>query len=374
MKLLKQIKNRNLEGIDEFQLSLFIHLILLLILTIYFAVYKTEIKKVNKISVPVKLFAATDRPKAGSVAEAKDISGAKPTEGNSQKAIKPETAPVKKVETKTIKANTASVAKPAPKPAPKPTAKKVTKKQAIVSTPKTEPKSLITNTKPKPNTTIVKTDIASAKTTAAVVPIKVAEEAKPVIVQNEPEKKPVIIKPTHLSPSFDIKSDYALTPSRTAPLTSEISDSMFSAEISEMLMPDSMFENEMEQVAVQDFFENKTGIEENSDKGSGIFAIGSIEAFGGNSDNFSAPGIVKRVEPDYPDWARQKGVHGNAVYRVLILPSGTVGDVVTMSSTIDPKLAINGAQSLRRWIFTPVLISGEPQETWVKITVQYELN
>jgi periplasmic protein TonB len=139
-------------------------------------------------------------------------------------------------------------------------------------------------------------------------------------------------------------------------------------------MPDSMFENEMEQVAVQDFFENKTGIEETSDKGSGIFAIGSIEAFGGNSDNFSAPGIVKRVEPDYPDWARQKGVHGNAVYRVLILPSGTVGDVVTMSSTIDPKLAINGAQSLRRWIFTPVLISGEPQETWVKITVQYELN
>jgi hypothetical protein len=97
---------------------------------------------------------------------------------------------------------------------------------------------------------------------------------------------------------------------------------MFCAEISEMLMPDSMFENEMEQVSVQDFFENKTGIEENSDKGSGIFAIGSIEAFGGNSDNFSAPGIVKRVDPDYPDWARQKGVQGNAGYRYTILQAG----------------------------------------------------
>ncbi|MDD3000968.1 MAG: TonB family protein [Candidatus Riflebacteria bacterium] len=375
MKILKQIKNRSIEGIDELQLSMLIHLFLLLILTVYFAIYKTEIKKLDKISVPIKLFAAAEKPKAGSVAEVKNVSGAKPAKGNSQKAIKTETKTAKKVETKAVKTKTASVAKPKKKAAPKSTANKVTQKKAIASAPKTETKKIITkNTEAKPNTTIKKTDISSAKTTAAVVPIKVAEDAKPVVVQNEPVQKNEIIKPTHITPSFDVASDYTVTPSMSTPLSSEISDSMFSTEISEMLMPDSMFENEMEEVAVQDYFENKTGIEETSDTGSGIFSIGSIEAFGGNNDNFSAPGIVKRVEPDYPDWARQKGVHGNAVYRVLILPSGTVGDVVTMSSTIDPKLAINGAQSLRRWIFTPVLINGEPQETWVKITVQYELN
>ena len=140
-----------------------------------------------------------------------------------------------------------------------------------------------------------------------------------------------------------------------------------------LLMPESMLDDSMMFSSPVDVPSPVTG-DTNGNKGNGLFEVGSIEAFGGNSENFIAPKIISRVQPEYPDWARKEGVHGSAVYRVLILQSGTVGDVVTMSSTIDPKLAINGAQALRRWVFTPVLNNGAPQETWVKISVQYELN
>jgi outer membrane biosynthesis protein TonB len=107
--------------------------------------------------------------------------------------------------------------------------------------------------------------------------------------------------------------------------------------------------------------------------GGGEMQIDGIESIGGGSDRFSPPQVISRVLPDYPGWARKSGVKGQAIYRVLIQESGTVGDVVNLAGTIDPRLAVVGAQSLRRWVFTPVMVNGEPRETWVKLTVQFKL-
>jgi protein TonB len=108
--------------------------------------------------------------------------------------------------------------------------------------------------------------------------------------------------------------------------------------------------------------------------GGGEMEIGQIESLAGGSERFEPPSIVSRVLPEYPSWARQQGINGQAVYKVLIQPAGTVGDVMMLSSTIDPKLAIIGSQALRRWVFTPVIVGGEPRETWVRITVQFQLH
>lgn len=107
--------------------------------------------------------------------------------------------------------------------------------------------------------------------------------------------------------------------------------------------------------------------------GGGEMEIGGIETLAGGTERYEPPTVISRVLPDYPEWAREKGINGQAVYKVLIQESGTVADVLTLASTIDPKLAIIGSQSLRRWVFTPVLIGGEPKETWVRITVQFTL-
>ncbi|MBF0544936.1 MAG: TonB family protein [Candidatus Riflebacteria bacterium] len=118
---------------------------------------------------------------------------------------------------------------------------------------------------------------------------------------------------------------------------------------------------------------DSTAGEKSVGSGGDEFSVCDLESFGDQTKNFSPPSIVSKVLPEYPEWARKKGINGQAVYKVLIMESGTVGDVIHLSSTIDPKMAIVGAQALRRWVFTPVLDGGEPIRTWVKITVQFQL-
>ncbi|MFZ5951235.1 MAG: energy transducer TonB [Candidatus Rifleibacteriota bacterium] len=341
MKILKFLKHREIEGADELKLSLMLHLALLLALSAFFVWRQASAQPLKKEVVPVKLISPVAKPRIGSGPKAEKKEGARTAEGKTKKLVK-------KTEKK-------PVAKTVAKKETKPAAKPVEKKQTAVAKEETkEPVSENTNKTPiQSETAVTKTD--------------------PAVVQ-EVKKEILPIKPVHNTPTFDAVSHIAPGESASTEIDPEFAGLEMSNP-SESLMPDSFLEDEREVSMPEDYVPAPTGIEKpENNEGSGLFEIGSIESFGGNGDNFSAPGIVQKVLPEYPAWARKSGVHGNAVYRVLIQPSGTVGDVVTMSSTIDPKLAINGAQALRRWVFTPVLRNGEPQETWVKITVQYQLN
>ena len=110
------------------------------------------------------------------------------------------------------------------------------------------------------------------------------------------------------------------------------------------------------------------------EKGGGSVEVAGVEALGGGSESFVAPRIVSQVLPEYTEWARKKGVKGQVVYKVLIQAAGTVGEVAPLSATVDSRLTVIGAQALRRWVFTPVLVGGEPCETWVRITMQFHLS
>ena len=341
MKLLKSEKNLKFEGIDELKLSLLLHLALLLVLSVFFAWRQASAQPVKKEVVPVKLIAPVAKPRIGSGEKPEKKTGAKVAKGKTTKVVK-----------KTRKKVAPKVSE---KKVTKPSAKPEKKKQTIVA-PKVESKAVET---PKTETPL-KSEVAVTK-------------QEPAVVQ-EPIKENVPIKPVHNSPTFDNIGSLSSGENNSTEIDPELAGLAMSNPIEE-LMPDSFLEEEKEVAIPDEFVPAPTGVDSTpKDNGSGLFEIGAIESFGGNGENFSAPGIVQKILPDYPAWARKTGVHGNAVYRVLIQPSGTVGDVVTMSSTIDPKLAINGAQALRRWVFTPVLRNGEPQETWVKITVQYQLN
>lgn len=114
--------------------------------------------------------------------------------------------------------------------------------------------------------------------------------------------------------------------------------------------------------------------ESTNDAGGAACEIAGLESVGGGAEGFAPPKVISRILPDYPEWARKKGVKGMAVYKVLIQESGTVGDVISLSSTLDAKLAILGAQALRRWVFSPVLVGGEPKPTWVQLTLQFKLS
>lgn len=336
---------------NEYELSLIIHLLMLISLSIAMSFKAIPQKKPN--IMPVTLVAQIDKPKAGSIADIKKETGSKKAEGKTNKVIKPKTAaPVKAA---TPKAS----AKPVKKTSAKPTAKPNVKKSPTV-TAKTENK-----------TPAKKAVQSTANTSVPVVAVKPAQTNLPSVI-NMPTNENAPVKPTHNAPLFEDVSDLSTGLGKPNPILDSAGKPNTLSEDS-MLMPESMLDDSMMFASPDDVTSPTTG-QSNGNKGNGLFEVGSIEAFGGNSENFIAPTIISRVQPEYPDWARKQGVHGSAVYRVLIQPSGTVGDVVTLSSTIDPKLAINGAQALRRWVFTPVLNNGVPQETWVKISVQYELN
>lgn len=336
---------------NEYELSLIIHLLMLVSLSIAMSFRAIPQKKPNVM--PVTLVAQIDKPKTGAIADMKKETGSKKAEGKTNKVVKPKTAaPVKSAAPK-------ASAKPVKKAAVKPTAKPNTKKAPAVTA------------KTQTNTPVKKALTETAKVSAPVVAVKPAQTNLPSVI-SMPANENAPVKPTHNVPLFEEVSDLSTGLGQPNPVLDSAGKPDTLSEDS-MLMPESMLDDSMMFASPDDVSSPTTG-QANGSKGNGLFEVGSIEAFGGNNENFVAPTIISKVQPDYPDWARKQGIHGSAVYRVLIQPSGTVGDVVTMSSTIDPKLAINGAQALRRWVFTPVLNNGVPQETWVKISVQYELN
>lgn len=339
MKILKKLKAEKVEGMEELQLSVLIHLSILLALSAFFAWRSVSAEPLQKPVVPVKLIASVNKPRVGSGTEHKKETGSKKAAGSENRVNKSK-------KKNTVKK--AAKAKSAEKPA---------------------------STNPMPAAPKVETPapVAAEINESPIVSEVPVETAKPSVVQETTETK-APVKPTHNSPSFDAISHLSLDKSSASDPTPDLAGPLMSGQ-PDMLMPDSFLEDEKASASPEDFAQAPTGTEDGKpDNGTGVFEIGSIESFGGTGERFSSPAIITRVMPEYPTWARKSGVHGNAVYRVLIQRSGTVGDVVTMSSTIDPKLAINGAQALRRWVFSPVLANGEPQETWVKITVQYSLN
>lgn len=326
MKILKKLKAEKVEGMDELQLSFLIHLSIMLALSAFFAWRSVSAEPLKPLVVPVKLIASAHKPRVGSGIKQNKETGSKKALGSENRV------------NKSKKKNTV-------KKAIKPATQKVEKPAAVAAEIKESP-------------------------IVSEVPV---ETAKPSVVQ-ETAVVDAPVRPTHNVPSFETISNLSLEKSSASDPSPDLAGPLMSSQ-SDMMMPDPLLEDEKNSASPEDFMPAPTGTEDGkADSGSGVFEIGSIESFGGNGERFTSPAIITRVLPEYPSWARKNGVHGNAVYRVLIQPSGTVGDVVTMSSTIDPKLAINGAQALRRWVFSPVLANGEPQETWVKITVQYSLN
>ncbi len=339
MKILKILKAEKVEGMEELQLSVLVHLSILLALSAFFAWRTVGAEPLKKPVVPVKLIAPVDRPRVGSGHVQKKETGAKKSAGSENRVNK---SKQKNAVKKEVKPKSAS---------------KTVSNQPKPAAPKVEqPAAVATQVNESP-----------------IVSETPVETTKPSVVQ-ETETTNAPVRPTHNNPSFEEMSHLSIEKSSASEPVAELTGPLMSGQ-PDMLMPDSMLSDSMDTASPDDVTPAPTGTEDGKpDNGTGVFEIGSIESFGGSGERFSAPSIVSRVLPEYPTWARKSGVHGNAVYRVLIQRSGTVGDVVTMSSTIDPKLAINGAQALRRWVFSPVLANGEPQETWVKITVQYSLN
>jgi protein TonB len=76
-------------------------------------------------------------------------------------------------------------------------------------------------------------------------------------------------------------------------------------------------------------------------------------------------------KPTYPEWAREAGVEGKVLLRVLVGADGAPKNVVVVSGTNG--LTDDAVKAAWRWRFSPALSNKKPVEVWVEIPMTFRL-
>ena len=81
--------------------------------------------------------------------------------------------------------------------------------------------------------------------------------------------------------------------------------------------------------------------------------------------------LMLRVEPDYPESAREQHIQGPVVLDAVVDKDGAVEKLSTVSG--DPQLAAAATDAVRQWRFKPFFRNGSPEEFQTQITVSFRL-
>lgn len=81
--------------------------------------------------------------------------------------------------------------------------------------------------------------------------------------------------------------------------------------------------------------------------------------------------LIYRLQPQYPELARQAHIQGTVQLRAIISKSGTIENLVAESG--HPLLIPAAMKAVRQWRYRPYLLNGEPVEVDTEITVNFIL-
>jgi TonB family protein len=81
--------------------------------------------------------------------------------------------------------------------------------------------------------------------------------------------------------------------------------------------------------------------------------------------------LIERVEPEYPESARERHIQGPVVLEALVGKDGAVEKLSMISG--DTQLAAAATDAVRQWRFKPFLRDGSPEEFQTQITVSFRL-
>ncbi len=81
--------------------------------------------------------------------------------------------------------------------------------------------------------------------------------------------------------------------------------------------------------------------------------------------------LIRRVEPDYPEDARRRGIQGPVVLDLRIAQDGAVEDVSRVSG--QTLLADAAISAVKQWRFKPHLVAGREVEMQTRITLRFAL-
>lgn len=81
--------------------------------------------------------------------------------------------------------------------------------------------------------------------------------------------------------------------------------------------------------------------------------------------------LIRRVEPVFPDTARQQHIHGRVVVNVMVGKDGLVQGIGQVSG--DPLLMRAAGDAVRQWQFKPFLQNGQPVKFETRIALDFVL-
>jgi TonB family protein len=96
--------------------------------------------------------------------------------------------------------------------------------------------------------------------------------------------------------------------------------------------------------------------------------IGPVRVSGG----VAAGMLILKVDPVYPQDAKDAHVQGAVVLRAIISKTGTIRDLQVVSGP--PELTDSAKDAVNQWRYKPYLLNGEPTEVETTITVNYSFD
>lgn len=101
---------------------------------------------------------------------------------------------------------------------------------------------------------------------------------------------------------------------------------------------------------------------------------GSVNSGSGMRGELGKRGILAKVHPEYPSFARRQGIEADVTLRVWVNPRGGVSRVEVVKLSGTPELDRRAMEALKQWKFAPLPDEVEPVTQWGEITLHYRLD
>jgi TonB family protein len=84
------------------------------------------------------------------------------------------------------------------------------------------------------------------------------------------------------------------------------------------------------------------------------------------------PVIIKRVEPEYPEFAMRSGLEGRVFVKIWVDKQGKVRQVVVLKSDLEIFNA-SAVEAAKKFVFTPAYMNNGPVAVWVSVPFRFRL-
>jgi TonB family protein len=89
------------------------------------------------------------------------------------------------------------------------------------------------------------------------------------------------------------------------------------------------------------------------------------------SEDVAREHLLKRIEPDYPEYAREQRLQGTVILNVNVGKDGTVHSLSRVAG--DSQLTLLAAKAVRQWKFAPLVRGGAPVSFDSQVTLDFVL-